>query len=87
MATDLMTALDNVAELPGAWVLPELLSPAQGIDKNAAAEIVSPKIVELLSSTDDEQMKAIIDEIFHEEGFWRDQVCLTWSLRTFHKRE
>lgn len=86
MPTDLVTAVQNITDLPGAWLAPDLLHTVKDTDTTTVTEQIAPRILDLLTTSDEEELRAIIDTTFHAEGFWRDQVCLTWNMRTFHRR-
>lgn len=68
-------AIGNVTELPGAWIKPELLVKLDESQAGKIADEISPKISNLLSCS--AQSHTILEELFHEDSFWRDQVALT----------
>ena len=74
----------NVMDLPGAWPESDQLKAIQDSERLAIASEISPKITDLLSKP--EKATTIVKELFHEDSFWRDQVAITWSLRTFYSK-
>lgn len=79
---DLITEIDSVAKLPGGWLQADLLKPIDESEASDVASEITPKVVKLLSEPS--AFAEVVAELFHPQGFWRDQVGLTWSLRTFH---
>ena len=75
-------AIANVLQLRGAWLASDLLLPIREDEAPSIASAISPSIVDLFARP--KQAAGLFNELFHAEGFWRDQVALTWSLRTFY---
>ncbi|KAJ7664931.1 hypothetical protein B0H17DRAFT_1211080 [Mycena rosella] len=70
----------HINQLPGSFVSLDLLSTFRENEAPDAAKSVAPAISALLSTP----TKSGVDALFHADAFWRDQVSLSWSLRTFH---
>ncbi|KAF7302460.1 hypothetical protein HMN09_00880100 [Mycena chlorophos] len=81
-AETLMAAVSSIKDLPGGFPPLDALS-IQAFKQEEAIPVVQsllPKICSLLSDPRSE----VIEELLYPGAFWRDQVALTWSLRTFH---
>ncbi|KAJ7623749.1 hypothetical protein FB45DRAFT_926639 [Roridomyces roridus] len=74
-----MAPITHVNDLPGSWISADLLSPITNDEGLDVAKSVAPRVSQLLSGS-----PAVLDSLFHPDGFWRDLVALSWSLRTFH---
>ncbi|KAJ7708782.1 hypothetical protein B0H17DRAFT_365221 [Mycena rosella] len=75
-----MKAIASIDELPGSYLSPALISAFREDEALDVAKSVAPAISRLLSSSD----KSAVDTLFYPDAFWRDQVSLSWSLRTLH---
>lgn len=75
-------AVKDVRDLAGDFVDSSQLLPFTDNEADEIALSIVPQIKDLLSKTTKTQK--VLDELFHSEAFWRDQVSLSWSLRTFH---
>lgn len=87
MSIDILLELDNVNKLQGGWPEPASLDVIGEAEGSAIADELESPIKQLLSSTDASQIASAITTLFHREGFWRDLVALTWSIRTFYTAE
>ncbi|KAF7302474.1 hypothetical protein HMN09_00881500 [Mycena chlorophos] len=77
-----MAAVSSIKDLPGGFPPLDALS-IEAFKQEEAIPVVQsllPKISSLLS----EPRSEVIEDLLHPGAFWRDQVALTWSLRTFH---
>ena len=74
--------ITHVDQLPGGWPDPDLLKPFNANETIEVAKSIIPAVRQLLS--DASETSAIVEELFHPDGFWRDAVSLSWSLRTLH---
>ncbi|KAF7302875.1 hypothetical protein MKEN_01249700 [Mycena kentingensis (nom. inval.)] len=75
-----MSAIASVEELPGGYPSPASLLPFTSEEALGIAQRLASKVVKLLVAP----TKELFDELFRPDAFWRDQVALTWTLRTFH---
>ncbi|KAJ7492073.1 hypothetical protein FB451DRAFT_1501505 [Mycena latifolia] len=75
-----MQGISHISELPGSFPSLDLLSPFRDNEALDVAKSIAPAISALLS----EPTKSAVEVLFHVDAFWRDQVSLSWSLRTFH---
>lgn len=79
-AADLHAALDHVDELPGGFPDISEVAPISQEEGLGIAKSFEHDIRQLLAQPSAD----LIEQLFHPEAFWRDQVSLTWSIRTFH---
>ncbi|KAK7063707.1 hypothetical protein R3P38DRAFT_2819876 [Favolaschia claudopus] len=70
----------DISQLPGGFVSPELTTAFAEGEAVDVAKSIAPAVLELFSHPS----KETLSSLFHPDGFWRDHVALSWSLRTFH---
>ncbi|KAJ6486047.1 hypothetical protein C8R47DRAFT_1128827 [Mycena vitilis] len=72
--------ISDISQLSGSFVSEDLLSVFGEKEALGVAKAVAPTISRLFL----DPTKASFDALFHPDAFWRDNVSLSWSLRTFH---
>jgi len=77
-----LEAVGNVLELPGDWPSGDLCKPFEQSEGQALAKQLVPQLEKILHGD-----KAALEALYWYDGFWRDQVALTWTFRTFHQKE
>ena len=84
MAIDMteLEAIDDVNALPGGFPSPDLLKPFLEAEVQEIARSFVPSITKILQDCDEEEL----EKLYYADGFFRDQVSLTWTFRTFHTR-
>ncbi|CAK5264807.1 unnamed protein product [Mycena citricolor] len=75
-----MAAISHISELPGSFPALDSVSAFEATEALDVARSVAPAIIEILSNP----TETAINQLFLPDAFWRDQVSLSWSLRTFH---
>lgn len=75
-----MTLLTHVNQLKGRWPKPSEVSSISEAQGKEGALAFAEDVKRHLASN----VEQLIAEWFLEDAFWRDQVALSWSLRTFH---
>lgn len=72
--------------VPGSSNIPLGVFPPSSHSFPDADEVAS-KLVESLNKALKERDAQAIANLFHENSYWRDHLCLTWDLRTLKGRE
>lgn len=85
MAIDIaeLEAIDDVKALPGGFPDPATCTPFKEDEVQDVARSLVPAITKILQDAD----VAELQKLYYREGFWRDQVSLAWTFRTFHSIE
>lgn len=78
-----LEAIDDVKDLPGGFPDPATCTPFKQGEAQDIARSVAPSIVRILQEADEAELA----RLYHGDGFWRDQVSLAWTFRTFHSIE
>jgi hypothetical protein len=76
-----LEAIDDVRCLPGGFPEPEQCLPFDKDEINQIAEEFASSAQKILAG-DVEELK----KLYYDDGFWRDQVSLSWTFRTFHQK-
>ncbi|KAH8891603.1 flavin-binding monooxygenase-like protein [Thozetella sp. PMI_491] len=77
---------DNRIEVGSVNILPAEL-PKDKLPEDLDADKAASELIDALSKHfADKNFKAIAD-LFLEDGFWRDHLCLSWDMRTLRGRE
>ncbi|KAJ7665075.1 hypothetical protein DFH06DRAFT_307713 [Mycena polygramma] len=74
------TGISDISQLSGSFVSVDLLSIFDDKEALGVAKAIAPAISRLFL----DPSEASLDALFHPDAFWRDNVSLSWSLRTFH---
>lgn len=77
-----LEAIDDVKALPGGFPAAETCLPFQVDEIQEVARSLVNSIQKIFNGDVDELRK-----VYYEDGFWRDQVSLAWTFRTFHTVE
>lgn len=83
MAIDLeeLQAIDDVKALPGGFPAPEACVHFTDDEAQDVARSLAPSIDKILRGDEAE-----LDRLYYADGFWRDQVSLAWTFRTFQSK-
>lgn len=71
---------------PGSYPLPTANFPVSPAESNVDAETVASEWVEAFNKTIHSDLTGVSD-LFLQESYWRDQLCLSWDLRTLQGPE
>jgi hypothetical protein len=77
-----LEAVGNVIELPGNWPSADLCKPFEESEGQDVAKQLMPQLEKILLHGD----KAAFEALYWDDGFWRDQVALSWTFRTFYQK-
>ena len=76
-----LEAIDDVRSLAGGFPAPEQCLPFCEDEINQIAEEFAASAQKILAGDVEELQK-----LYYDDGFWRDQVSVTWTFRTFHQK-
>lgn len=77
-----LEAIDDVKALPGGFPATETCLPFQADEIQEVARSLVTSIQKIFNGDVEELRK-----VYYQDGFWRDQVSLAWTFRTFHTVE
>ncbi|KAF4997588.1 hypothetical protein FDECE_12044 [Fusarium decemcellulare] len=72
--------------VPGSFKLPSGVFPPSStslVDPDEVSSLLVQQLNKAIQSND----KQAIGQVFHENSYWRDHLCLGWDLRTLKSRE
>lgn len=72
---------------PGSFNIQACPWPAGTTDESADAAAIAGKIVDAVNNTLASQDLKALSELFVQDGYWRDHLALSWSLRTLKGRD
>jgi hypothetical protein len=84
-APDMLESANRVE--PGSFPLSIAKYPEAGSSKLADADNVATKWVESFNQIIAHPNLAALSDIFLQESYWRDQLCLSWDFRTLNGPE
>lgn len=77
-----LEAIDDVKSLPGGFPAVAECLPFTSDEAQSVASSLVDSVRKILSGD-----TAELEKLYYQDGFWRDQVSLAWTFRTFHKKE
>lgn len=82
MAVELeLEAIEDVSALAGGFPAAAECKPFEADKVQEIAQNLVPSIQKILTGDAQE-----LDALYAEDGFWRDQVALAWTFRTFQSK-
>jgi hypothetical protein len=77
---------DNRHE-PGSSALPPAQLPTDPLPDNVDPQQVADQVVKSIADCIDSSNLQGLADLFLEDGYWRDHLCLSWDLRTIVGRD
>lgn len=75
--------VENIEELEGDYPAPSTLLGIEPSEALAVARDVLPVFARILCEPS--ATAQLVSQHWHPEGFWRDYLGFTWTMRTFHR--
>lgn len=81
MSAQELAAIEDITALSGGFPAPEQCLPFSQDEAESLAKHLLPSFERILKGDE-----ATLSDLYYDDGFWRDQVALSWTFRTFHEK-